>query len=113
MSVEVRTVRSEIRGVAERWRHQYFHGGEWSKTFHGSTQRIYDGLKALDVESATPEDVAAIIGNGSWVSLTCDNCKREQAAVIDVPTSDDFYGPASVCLDCIKPAVKELSGSRG
>lgn len=94
------TIRSQIRIVAQRWRHQYPH----------EKLDIAAALEALDVETATPDDVAAIIGNRSWTDLRCDECgQHERDAVVQLGETPDYESnTASVCAPCLLAALELL-----
>lgn len=70
--MDIKTERGQVRTVAARWRSVYGHGA-WRKD--SPKQLIQSKLDALDTEASTGADVAAIIGNGSWVELPeCHEC---------------------------------------
>lgn len=72
--MELLDERSQVRGVAKRWRAQYGEG-----TYGGDKRKRMVGaeLAALDIETATAADVAEIVGNGSWVCMnTCHDMRR-------------------------------------
>lgn len=92
------TKRSLIREVAKCWRAQY--------QCYMSTERIAiaEKLDALNVETATAEEVAKIIGNNSWCSLPpCEECEDQVAAIVSLglPEGDHFY----ICPTCLKKAL--------
>lgn len=91
------TQRDRIRGAAANWRRQY--PGERKK---------YNQLRALDTETATAEQVAAIISNTSWTSLTCDECEQEVTTVVEGRAEPYGRSPATVCADCLRQAVALL-----
>lgn len=91
------TVRDAIRDVAKNWKRQY--GKEKSA--------IYSALKDLDKETATADDVARIIGNGSWTRLTCRSCYSEVQAVILVSILNSDMESIELCLECVKKAAAE------
>lgn len=76
--------RSQIRSVLSRWREQY----PLPNSERASVERK---LGALNLETATAGDVAAIIGNHSWVGPTkCDGCSREFGVVARVGQEPDY-----------------------
>lgn len=104
---EIVTERDEIRTVASRWRAQYRHGdGTWVPTMFGDSEKTYTDLIALDLETATPDDIAAVIGNTSWVDMICDACHEEVRAV----ALFDVYGEYSfrLCKACLTQAGEAL-----
>jgi hypothetical protein len=74
--IRVVGVRESIRGVAELFRQQ--HGRDFDSVAHWNPRQtkcqIYDALRALNAETATSKDVAAIIGNDAWIGERCDFC---------------------------------------
>lgn len=81
----VRTVREQIRGVAERL---------------GS---VHQRLLFLDLETATPEEVNTIIGNNSWTDLRCNECGSSKLPLtVEVGESSRT---ASLCLPCLRKAL--------
>ncbi len=101
MSLELITERHGIESVADRWKQQYCKSGVWQKTMSGATEVVYDRLRSLRVAEATPADVAAIIGNDSWVGTPCTECDR-RGTVVRVGEEPD-YESATVylCHSCI------------
>jgi len=109
------TQRDRIRNVAERWKEQYCRRAfspaankavnHWSPTSaHADTGEIYNKLAALDGETATPAEIAAIIGNDSWCVLgyRCTECDTFPTdAILHVGEEPD-YDSATVylCRDC-------------
>ena len=91
--------RSLIRDVAARWRENY-----------GKSQRaIYERLRALDPETATAADVRAIIGNGTWTSRACSECKKDSPAVMQLGDEPDYESSTAwLCLDCADRAYSAL-----
>ena len=103
------TERHVISTVAERWKRQYCNtDGTWfwlvCKT--ETSEVTYLRLLALDLLTARPVDVMAIIGNGSWVRLTCNECGRNVDAAVILGEPLDFDSEtASVCQDCLRAAL--------
>ena len=59
----------------------------------------------MDAETATPEMIEAIIGNGSWTRLTCDECKKDVDAILTVGDAPDYESnTASLCRKCVEKA---------
>jgi len=110
------TERDKIRGVAEAWKRQYFHcnNRKWGGTLkRPSTEEVYSNLLALDTKTATPEDVAKIIGNGSWARLTCNDCRKDVKAVVECGEEPDYESStANLCVDCLKVALGLLEGAK-
>jgi len=104
--MEITTQRDLIRVVAKRWRDTYEPFEQWDMrpTIFGPAQdkkAIALKLDKLDPETATPEDVAAVIGNESWTRLTCDECGQDVAAILTVGQELDYGSQtASICRKC-------------
>jgi len=89
-----------IRGVAERWRNQY-----WN-TKNKKFIDIRTHLETLNVETATPADVAAIIGNDSWMKLRCDECAQDVAWVVEIGEAPDYESrTVTFCRSCFNKIV--------
>jgi hypothetical protein len=100
----------QIRGVAARWRAQYRLALRQAPD--GGTAAIARQLDALDPETATAADVTRIIGNGSWVSLVCDECGEDVPAAVAVGQPPDYESAtATVCEPCLRKALA-LFGSK-
>lgn len=62
-------------------------------------------LDALDVETATPDDVAKIIGDRSWTRLECDECNKEVDAILNVGEPLGYALSVNICFHCVKKAA--------
>ena len=87
--------------AAKRWRAQYPKGH-----CDASKEAIYEALAALPAGTA-PNDVDAIIGNGSWTDLNCDECGAEDVDfVVRVGEDPDYESHTArlcgVCIDLLK-----------
>lgn len=98
------TERDLIRGVAKKWYKAYAPNGRgvaWGRLIHESSETIYRELEAIDKETATPEDVAKIIGNDSWTRIVCGECKEDVSAVIRCGAETDYESAtACICRRC-------------
>jgi len=109
------TQRDQIRTIAERWKGQYCRRAFspaankvidfWSRVYIcDSTEEVYKKLAALDVETATPADIDAIIGNDFWGKLGyhCNECDAEPPdAILQVGEEPDYESrTAFLCRDC-------------
>ena len=111
--MEVFTVRSQIRDVAKRWHDEYADEiaspAYWGS--HGDAcVVIYNQLLALDINAATPDDVAAIIGNPTWIApVVCNECGQTAPALIQF-SIDMGEGPETfrLCADCLRRASDML-----
>ena len=77
---------------------------------HGvGKERIWEQLKGLDPETATAEEVAAIIGNTSWTRLDCSECGNDDGAVVQLGDEPDYESrTVFVCRACANAAVAML-----
>lgn len=95
------TIRSQIRDVSERWDRRYKSG------IHGA-DKVETGkrLAEIDPETATAEEVAAIIGNDSWAcKQDCDECGEESEILVRVG-EEPYYRRAAICQECLNTAVR-------
>jgi hypothetical protein len=101
------TIRSQIRDVAKRWHQQYGPGNPYSKDLDKIS--IGKALDRLDTESATADDVAAIIGNRSWAEeKECDECGAK-GDVVEVGEEPDYESrTAMLCYGCVCKALALL-----
>lgn len=89
--MRVITERGLIAGVAKAWKRQYLN----------EENSIYRQLLHLDKQTATADDVAAIIGNRSWTTLdACGECGEvPHDALVQI-------GAEYVCLRCLRKAIE-------
>lgn len=93
----IHTERSVVRNVHLRWRKAY---GE---------DTTYQKLRALDVETATAQEVATIIGNAAWVHVGCDGCGNYVLNAVTVGAEmDRESATATLCLPCVERAASVL-----
>lgn len=106
--MKVLNERAQVREVAAKWRKQYPAGGPKLKW---DPEAIYAQLVALDVETATADDVAAIMGNRSWVApVECDECRAVTWRAVQIGQEPDYEsGTATVCLECLGKAVSLIA----
>lgn len=98
--MELITQRKLIQGVAAAWGQQYRHYSE------GDKRDITIKLEALDGNTATPEDVANIIGNKGWTSIKCDECGRVVIEAVRMGEEPDYEShTAHLCLQCLVNAL--------
>jgi hypothetical protein len=104
------TLREVIKGVPARFSEQY--GRQMDEiAAHASPPSTYrdliSRLNALDTETATPEDIAAIIGNPSWAQLECDECGRDREHLVRVGDEPDYDARwQDLCADCLLAAFE-------
>ena len=114
--MRVVSTRSEIRSVADRFRKQYKgYYGKGSCSFAPGGQQDHEDverrLRALDVDTATPDDVERIIGNSSWVEVRCDECGDacESVVLVGEDNDDPDDRNARVCGRCLGLASYALA----
>ena len=108
MNDRVITRRKLIEAVAQRWQSHYLRDGQWSK-FAGNSESIYYLLLKLDLKTCPASDVDAIIGNDSWTTMTCDQCRKPVDAVVEVGAPPDYESStAKLCFTCIKSSMERL-----
>jgi len=94
------TKRGLIQDILGRWKEQY-------PTLHGDKAKIYLKLLALDLDTATEQEVEAVIGNGSWTRMICDECSEEVETLVVVGEEPGYESrTACICPDCLKKATK-------
>lgn len=102
--MKIVTFADETRDVAERYRGQYPDRNARpafgpAETNHG--QR-YDELAALTDETRTRQSVAAIIGNDSWATMSCDECGLERDTLVRFGDDPDYEARwQDLCSDCL------------
>jgi hypothetical protein len=104
---------SQVGTVAERWKAQYCRDGKWGTTVSGSTEAIHSRLAALPTD-ATPDDVAAIIGNSSWTGDSCDGCSAYAPTVWQIGEEEPDYESSTVllCEACMARLVEAYRALR-
>lgn len=108
--MELVTTRSQIRSVAERWKQQY--PTDQATMHFKSTDAIHARLLALDTETATAEDVSAVIGNDSWTRIRCDQCRKDvDAAVVCGEAPNYESNTANLCVPCLESALALAKGT--
>lgn len=102
----VTTERDRIREVAERWARQYPPGPETLPRHRAITKR----LRALDPETATSAEVEAIIGNESWTTDRCNECKEWTHGWAIMVGDEPNYesSTATLCLGCARKVAALL-----
>lgn len=94
--------RNQIKTAIENWIANY--GLESSYGADKRKRHVGRELLALDQETATAQDVAAIIGNESWVcQRACNECGAKTWGIVEVGDDDDSVW---ICADCLRAALK-------
>jgi hypothetical protein len=106
------TERDLIRDVAKQWREQYQRYMPSYQILAGlagkTVGEIQAKLDALDVETATPEDVKAIVGNYRKTILECHECGNRCKQVVSFDVDDD--STCELCFDCLIDALMLING---
>ena len=102
----VTTLRQVIRNVPAAWARQYCRNGVWAD----GRIETHLLLLTLDLETATPADVAAIIGNNSWVLLRCHECDEQVEVTRECGQPSDYESAtADLCRECLGKAFDDIS----
>jgi hypothetical protein len=99
--------RNQVRNVLSAWVKQY---GTRTRQRPGANFETLAKLEALDTETATAADVAAIIGNTTWVRpQTCDECRAVTWQAVQVGEEPDYESAtAIICVHCLRAALNLL-----
>lgn len=94
------TRQSLVRDVLVRWNDQY-------KEPNANQAGIRDRLATLlEYDTATPDEVDAIIGNFTWTRTVCDGCGAINRTVIQLGEEPDYESStATICVPCLGAAV--------
>ena len=93
------------KGVAARWREQYTSTSPKAASLgysywpDESKRAIYDKLVALG-EDPDPDQVDAIIGNGSWTRVACN--ANEDHQYVDKDAIINSFSTTVLCMECFK-----------
>ena len=105
--IEIITQRSKIESVAERWDEQYPPGDRYCTV---DKQSISKALHGMDLHKVSAQKVDATIGNTSWTRLVCGVCGECVTAIAQVGEAPDYESStASLCLACLREAVRQLN----
>ena len=98
------TERDLIRGIADAWGRQYQEAtGDKYRDF------IKKKLAAMNLESATVDEVAVIIGNHAWTRIVCDICNSSVPLAVEVGEEFDYEKQTSyLCATCLTAAYALL-----
>ena len=108
--MELMRDQDQIRSVAARWKAQYYRAGKWGTTSTGDSRDVYEALRALP-DTATRADVAAIIGNTSWIGETCNECGSDDA-IVRVGEEPDYESrTAYLCRRCLQEICRAVEAA--
>ena len=93
------TKRDIIKQVVSKWEEVYSSG------FYGDDKlEILEKLKKLDLNTVSAKKIESIIGNNTWTSLKCSECKKRanKVVLVDKDYHDDCndYHSTTLCLNC-------------
>lgn len=94
--------RQKITNIADRWASQYPPDKYPDDTRWG---QVRQKLAKLDVETATPNDVANIIGNKSWSHVSCSECGDYGDRGVQFGDFGDYSDSVTVCPSCLRAAA--------
>jgi hypothetical protein len=97
----------DVATVAERWKAQYLWKGKWG-VYSGDSQKIYERLAALP-SSAKAADVAAIIGNNTWIGESCSECGNKRAIIMIGQEPDYESATVWLCRACVDALINLVS----
>lgn len=97
----VDTEKEAIRSAPKRWADQYRNYKDRGDKFDKSPKT--EKLLALS-EPYSAEEINEIIGNDSWTSVRCDECRKQSKAVASFDINAGEY-THSICRDCLISAV--------
>ena len=105
--------RGQVRSVAKRWRDRY-PDPEFRLRDGRIAGDIADRVDAIDPETATAEDVAAAMGNRSWVcQRTCDECGEDSWSCVELGEEPDYEScTATICEGCLRKALALIERER-
>ena len=105
--MELITPESLAKNAAARWASSYRRNGKWYFMKRESSGDIHVRLVELGA-APTPEQVEAVIGNGSWTKTECDDCDAANVPVVRYGIEDYDTACADVCRSCLSGGL-ELS----
>lgn len=107
MSYYIQTKSNLIANVAESFFQNYAGGYYWERPAHcGRTHKETHRLLCLASErGASVEELEAILGNKSWTTLPCQECKKDADAVAVIYADESS---AWVCAECLVKMLAEM-----
>jgi hypothetical protein len=105
--MKIFTERDLILGVVARWKAQYNPKYYLTNPHMLNKIEILKNLEELDLKTATAQEVNAIIGNDSWITMSCHECGTKTLTVIQVGQEKDYESAtANLCKSCLEKAYK-------
>ena len=100
------TWREVVKDLPKMYRERFENWDRQHRFPDGTTiGQNMDALRALDMESCSPEDIAAI-GLTGWVGLRCDECGKEQDALVRLGEEPDYEARwQDLCRECLQAAL--------
>jgi hypothetical protein len=107
------TTRSKIKSAPERWREAYERSIYWKELQLGeeyTREEKYNQVNLLDLDTCKEEDITNIF-NCSWTNISCDECKEDVKAAMQLGDIPDYESAtAIVCALCLSEANTEVNG---
>jgi hypothetical protein len=100
------------RGVAERWRSQYYErqADKWPNTVNGPSEDVYNKLCALG-PNPDIEKVVEIVDGHSWTHLMCSGCNDYVVKAVSFGT-DYSDRELLLCAVCVEDAARALKTNK-
>lgn len=110
------TIRGIIKNLPALWRESHKETIKNNTPAYSPNARsnaeIARLLDALDTDTATPDDVAAIMGNNSWTDIHCNECKQIVPSAVQIGEEPDYESyTAIVCLQCLGKAASLIKAN--
>ncbi len=110
--MNILTQRGAVRQIVTRWKAAMVGASDtYGSPDQRSRKAVLAQLEALDLELATPHQVAEIIGNGSWTRLPgCSECREgDYQTVIQIGEEPDYESEtAYICPKCLFRLADEV-----
>ena len=117
--MELRTNRDLIAGIAEAFKRRHCRKGlpnlaadfydaqsGWFRYQNSDPKAKYEQLLALP-DSATEEQVVAIVGSNVWTQNLCSHCGRDVEVTVLLGEEPDYDSyTAWICPECLREALR-------
>lgn len=103
------TKRQVIQSVAGRFHNAYQNRLDIPLSSGQTPADTLTKLEALDPNTATEDDVEAVIGNRSWTTLECNECEKLCEEIAFLETSDHFF---QICRHCVENVLEAMVEAR-